>query len=80
MACGIPVVTSRCAGAAEIITDGVDGMLLDDPQSIHEIAEKARQTLGRLGVMGQRARQTALKYSWEKVASQTLEVYRKALE
>ncbi|MBD3387513.1 MAG: glycosyltransferase [Candidatus Altiarchaeales archaeon] len=77
MATGIPVVTTRSAGAAELITDGVDGMLLDSPYSSEEIVEKIRHILDNdlLSDMGVRARKTAERYSWESVTDQTLEVY-----
>jgi UDP-glucose:(heptosyl)LPS alpha-1,3-glucosyltransferase len=82
MASGIPVVTSRLAGAAEIITDGMDGMLLDNPKSPEEIAMKTNHMLDRgiLGKMGAAARRTALRYSWDHVAKMTLAIYEQAMD
>lgn len=37
LASGIPVLTSRCAGAAVAIAEGRNGFLLDDPSSAHEV-------------------------------------------
>lgn len=31
LACGLPVVSSRINGASEVVTPGVDGMVVDDP-------------------------------------------------
>jgi glycosyltransferase involved in cell wall biosynthesis len=43
MASGLPVVVSVRAGASEIIRDGVDGMLLQDPEDASEIAACVRR-------------------------------------
>lgn len=40
MASGIPAITSKCAGAAEIIDDGCDALLLNNPTDVNEITEK----------------------------------------
>jgi glycosyltransferase involved in cell wall biosynthesis len=79
LASGLPVVTSKLAGASELITDGYDGMLLSNPKASREIAEKIillveDEKLRR--VMGSNARKTAEKYSWGEVARRTLEVYK----
>jgi glycosyltransferase involved in cell wall biosynthesis len=82
MACGLPVVASRRAGAAEIITDGIDGTLLPDPvdrtpwtQAIAALAcdPGSRTRLGRA------AAQTASRFTWDQVARQTLAVYEQVL-
>lgn len=44
LACGLPVLTSRLAGAAVTIKEGCTGLLLDQPDDSEEIADK----LGRL--------------------------------
>jgi UDP-glucose:(heptosyl)LPS alpha-1,3-glucosyltransferase len=78
MAAGLPVVTTKVAGAAELITDGTDGMLLDSPYDGAEVAEKAKAIFdgGIQAKMGAAARKTAEKYSWDSAAEQTLRVYR----
>ena len=48
LACGLPVLTSRLAGAAEVVTEGANGELLDDPRDVPEIAAKLGALLGRL--------------------------------
>lgn len=38
LASGVPVITSRLAGASDLMTDGEQGVLLDDPRSPEELA------------------------------------------
>lgn len=45
MACGLPVLTSRLAGAAIAVNEGRSGYLLDDPCSVEEVAAKLRLLL-----------------------------------
>lgn len=40
LACGLPVITTRLAGASELITDGREGFVLDDPQQTAILAAK----------------------------------------
>lgn len=40
LACGLPVVTTRFAGAAELMTNGREGFVLDDPGNISELAQR----------------------------------------
>jgi UDP-glucose:(heptosyl)LPS alpha-1,3-glucosyltransferase len=42
MACGLPVVVSREAGACELIRHGVNGLVLDDATSVEELAAHMR--------------------------------------
>lgn len=50
MACGLPVLTSRLAGAAVTVRDGTNGLLLDEPTDVDEIATGLRSLLdGRHG-------------------------------
>ena len=82
MASGLPVVTTRLAGAADFITDGVDGLLLDKPGDINELAAKIELLLSNAELrktMGERARETAEKFSWDQVAQKTLKVYNTVL-
>ena len=82
MASGLPVITSRVAGAADVIIDGVNGLLLRDPSDVSDLAAKIELLLSnaRLGkTMGVRARKAAEKLSWDAVAEKTLEVYNRIL-
>ncbi len=82
MASGLPVITSRRNGAAEILTPGVDGLVVDDPADAGALAA-AIASLGdpdRRAEMGTRARRTALHYPWEGPLRATQDVYRKVVE
>jgi UDP-glucose:(heptosyl)LPS alpha-1,3-glucosyltransferase len=79
MASGVCVVTSKLAGAAELITDGEDGVLLDDPGNVAEIAGKLNSlasTHTRCADIGSRSRRTIEYFSWDKAAERHAEVYR----
>lgn len=49
LATGIPVVTSRDCGNAEIITDGEDGWIIHDPADAREIALRVNTAMERAG-------------------------------
>jgi len=73
MACGLPVIVSSQAGVSELITDGVDGLLLKDPRD----AESLAQLIGDLYRdpvlrcrLGENAARTASQYTWERNAEQ----------
>jgi UDP-glucose:(heptosyl)LPS alpha-1,3-glucosyltransferase len=79
MASGLPVITSRSAGAAELITHGQDGWLTDDPWDVNTVAaglEELATNSERRRVMGTRARTTIEAYSWDVTAERTMAVYR----
>ena len=81
MASGLPVITNRKAGAAEIIKDGKEGLLLDNPKNHEEIAQKIKYLIENKKVRRQisiAARKKAEKYSWKKVAEERLKVLEQA--
>lgn len=67
MACGLPVITSTCAGVAEWIHDGVDGFVLPKPSDAPALASLIRRIFqqqdlrARLGEAGAHA---AAKWTW----------------
>jgi UDP-glucose:(heptosyl)LPS alpha-1,3-glucosyltransferase len=78
MASGLPVITSRQAGAAELITHQSDGWLLDDPQDSKALAQAIQHLLNNRAVtqlMGQQAHQKIIDHHWAAVAERTLAVY-----
>lgn len=81
MAAGLPVVTTRMNGVAEILTHGTDGYVLDEPPGVGDLAKLLLELAdGDLrSAMGQAARQTALRYPWQATAMGTLETYRTML-
>jgi len=83
MASGLPVITSRLAGASDFMNDGVDSLLLNDPSDINDLAAKIGLLLSNAELrktMGEQARKTAENLSWEQVAGATLEVYHNVLK
>ncbi len=77
-AAGLPIIASDAGGAAEMVEDGVNGLLLPAAQlreclpgaivSLLSDGERAR----KMGIMG---RKRALARSWDSVATQLLTVY-----
>jgi glycosyltransferase involved in cell wall biosynthesis len=68
MACGLPVIVSRQAGVSEILTHGVDALILENPTDVDQLA----CFIGRLSsepelrkYLGGNAEKTARKYTWE---------------
>ncbi|MDD5556502.1 MAG: glycosyltransferase family 4 protein [bacterium] len=81
MACGLPVITSRDNGAAEILDEGADGVTLDAGDDAALAA--AMRALGDRAArerMGAAARAKSLAYTVERNAGETLAVYRLVLE
>ena len=65
LACGLPVLTSRLAGAACVINEGRTGLLLDDPLDDVEISSKLSQLLEQRDVMPTEIADSVVAYSWE---------------
>jgi UDP-glucose:(heptosyl)LPS alpha-1,3-glucosyltransferase len=82
MAAGLPVVTSRAAGAAELIAHGREGLLLDDPADAREIAGHLNRLVEDRDLcreLGEAARLRVEAQCWDRVAAETMAVYRRAL-
>lgn len=74
MAAGLPVFTSDCAGAAEIITHGKDGFVFN----LDEWGEKTAAALNNRSlftVCGAAARETAQRHDWQGVVARVEDVY-----
>jgi glycosyltransferase involved in cell wall biosynthesis len=68
MACGLPVIVSRENGTFEIITNGVDGLILDNPKDAAGLAAMIRRLYEDKEFrdrLGERAAETARQYTWE---------------
>ena len=78
MACGLPVITSRQNGGSEIITNGRDALVLENPMDSDGLADMIRNLVGdpvlcrRLGAA---AAETARQYAWSKNAAQMRELF-----
>lgn len=67
MACGLPVLTSRLAGAAIAVQEEATGMLLDDPGSVDEIATKIRLLLDGRHASPNEIADSVSAYAWPEV-------------
>jgi len=80
-AAGTPVIASNIAGYSDVVSDGVDGLLVPpgDPQRLAEELQRAYHEPERLAAMGEAARRSAQRYAWPRVADQVTAVYERAL-
>ncbi|HET7122100.1 MAG TPA: glycosyltransferase [Solirubrobacterales bacterium] len=81
-AAGTPVIASAIAGYSDVVSDGVDGLLVPpgDPQRLAEELQRIHHEPRRLRELGEAARRSAQRYAWPRVADQVTEVYEQAIE
>jgi phosphatidylinositol alpha-mannosyltransferase len=81
-AAGTPVIASNIAGYADVVTDGIDGVLVPpaDPQRLAEELQALYHEPERRRAMGEAARRSAERYAWPRVAEQVESVYHEMLE
>jgi phosphatidylinositol alpha-mannosyltransferase len=81
-AAGTPAIASAIAGYSDVVTDGIDGVLVPpgDPQRLAEELQRAHHEPERLAAMGAAARQSADRYAWPNVADRVTAVYERAIE
>jgi phosphatidyl-myo-inositol alpha-mannosyltransferase len=77
MAAGTPVIASKIAGYSDVVTDGVDGILVPpaDPQALAEELQLLAHEPERLAAMGEAGRKSAERYAWPRVADEVKQVY-----
>ena len=76
-ASGLPVVTTRFNGASEMMRDGAEGFILNDPADITQLAGRMRELLDpalreRQGAAG---RALAVEHTFERQTKQFLDLY-----
>jgi glycosyltransferase involved in cell wall biosynthesis len=78
MACGVPVVATRVGGLAETVRHGRTGWHVPprDPAAIAAALRSALADRPRLDRVGAEAARHARRYSWDRVAAETLAVAR----
>jgi UDP-glucose:(heptosyl)LPS alpha-1,3-glucosyltransferase len=79
MASGIPVITSRCNGAAEIIQQDREGWVIDDPKDDRAVAALMAKLCGDASLgrrMGQNARRVAEEHDSETTFAAIEALYR----
>jgi UDP-glucose:(heptosyl)LPS alpha-1,3-glucosyltransferase len=79
LATDLPVFTSDCAGAAELITHGVDGFVIPLRDWVEATREGLRNPILMKSV-GRRAEQIAARYDWSAVAHAVEQVYREVAQ
>ena len=81
MAAGLPVVTYCINGASEVITNGKNGYLLEDPLNAREIAEKIGLAMLLEPAMVRQWNETLLKtFSWSRHIEEIMEVYHNVIQ
>lgn len=83
MACGVPAIVSSQAGVSEVITDGVDGFVLDDPRDSARLADLIAQLYRNPDLrqrIAQAAGNTARQYSWDRNAQQLSQLFQEVLQ
>ena len=81
-AAGTPVIASAIAGYSDVVTDGVDGVLVPpgDPQALAEELQRGHHEPERLRALGEAARERAKAYAWPRIADRVTGVYETAIE
>jgi UDP-glucose:(heptosyl)LPS alpha-1,3-glucosyltransferase len=80
MAAGVPVITSRHAGAVEDLLDGEHGLFIDDPLSAQELAASIRRLMVNPQLQSRLAetcRTMVKKFDWTKIGDSFEELYRR---
>lgn len=77
LASGIPIITTRLSGASEILEDGREGFLVNEPEDTGFIAEKINRLMDRdvQERMCRDARKLAERYSLENHIHEMMRVY-----
>ncbi len=80
LACGLPVITTRYNGAAEVMHPPREGFVLDDPHNLDQLAGAMKQLLdpARRTACAQAARRTAAQWTFEHHYRQMLAVFAEA--
>jgi UDP-glucose:(heptosyl)LPS alpha-1,3-glucosyltransferase len=77
LACGLPVITSRFNGAAELLTPPADGLVIDDPHDAAALAGAMSRMLDRgyRASAAQAARQTGNRWTFDQHYRALLDVF-----
>ncbi len=69
MACGLPVVVTAKCGVSEIIVDGQNGFVMQDPANADDLAVRIRRLYEDSGLrqrLGEKAAETARQFTWDR--------------
>ena len=80
-ACGLPVVTTRCNGAAELFHDGDDIHLIAEPGDDAALAARIATLLDPAArrATGAAARQTAMRHTFEENVDEIIALYKEVV-
>lgn len=82
LASGLPVITTKNSGAAEIIVDGEQGFVIDRPEDVAVLTDKINRFLNdREGQtsMGVNARKRAEEFSYDRHIKKIMELYERII-
>ncbi len=81
LASGLPIIVSKASGAAEIIAEGKNGLLVKNPQDSRELAEKIRFTFDDRfrNKLSKNARILAENFTVDKNVEKTLQIYKEVI-
>jgi len=79
MASGLPIVTTPCEGAEELIVD--NGIVVEEPtaSAIAQAVAALTDDLAKTKTMAEAARNQAQQFSWKKIADRYLECYKEII-
>ena len=83
MACGLPLIVSRQSGVSELVTHGVDGYILENPEQPEELARLIANLYEDAPLrhrLSEKAAETARQYTWERSARELGELLLQTLE
>lgn len=81
MACGLPALTSACAGVSEYIHDGLDGFVLRDPHDAQTLAQLLQRLHAEPDLrrrVGEAGAKKMLDWDWERNAATVWEILKSA--
>lgn len=81
MAAGMPIVASNIEGFAGVLTHGVEGLLVrpEDPQALADALVSLLRDGDRRAAMAAAGRQTAQRYSWDRIGRQVISYYERLI-
>jgi glycosyltransferase involved in cell wall biosynthesis len=81
MACGLPAITSVCAGVADYIHDGIDSFVLREPhdaQTLSNLIERLQSQPDLRRAVGEAASKTIQEWDWNRNAAAIWELLKNA--
>lgn len=82
MACGLPVIVTAQCGVSEIMVDGENGMVMQDPLDAGDLASKTRQLYEDCSLrrrLCEKAVATARQYNWDRSGHEFVDRVQQAL-